>query len=198
MAASRLSCGPLEDMFATLLLQRGGAERFKQPIHRPHYSVVAAPAGMCKTPIVQKRKGKMNLVVLLPLLIQLVPTIQNILTGTSSNQVINASIKEQTPQDVVSALAQIGAQLFPKVSPGLQIVAAALAVYSNPSDIKKLQTSLNKLTKPSPNLQVDGVYGPNTRDAVEALQKQLGLKVDGVAGEATQAAIAAELAKLPQ
>jgi peptidoglycan hydrolase-like protein with peptidoglycan-binding domain len=66
------------------------------------------------------------------------------------------------------------------------------------SDIKKLQTSLNKLTKLSPNLQVDGVYVPNTRVAVEALQKQLGLKVDDVAGEATQAAVAAELAKLPQ
>jgi murein L,D-transpeptidase YcbB/YkuD len=139
----------------------------------------------------------MNLIALLPLLIQMVPTIQKILTGTSSNQVITTSIKQQTRQDIVSALEHIGMQLFPKVAPALQIVAAALAVYSDPSDIKKLQTSLNKLTKPSPNLQLDGVYGPKTRDAVEALQRQLGLKVDGVAGEATQAAIAAELAKLP-
>ena len=35
-------------------------------------------------------------------------------------------------------------------------------------------------------------------EKVKALQKQLGLKVDDVAGEATQAAVAAELAKLPQ
>jgi murein L,D-transpeptidase YcbB/YkuD len=134
---------------------------------------------------------------LLPLLIQMVPMIQQILTGTSSNQAIAASIRQQAPQDVVSALTQIGLQLFPKVSPALQIVAAVLAVYSQPSDVKKLQTALNKLTTPSPNLPVDGVYGPKTRDAVEALQRQLGLTVDGVAGEATKAAIAAAMAKLP-
>jgi murein L,D-transpeptidase YcbB/YkuD len=139
----------------------------------------------------------MNLVILLPLLMQALPTIQRILSGASNNQAITANIQQQMPQDIVAALTQIGMQLFPKVSPALQIVAAVLAVYSKPSDIKDLQTALNKLVTPSPNLTVDGVYGANTRDAVEALQKQLGLTIDGVAGHATKAAIAAELAKLP-
>jgi peptidoglycan hydrolase-like protein with peptidoglycan-binding domain len=139
----------------------------------------------------------MNLIVLLPLLMQALPTIQKILSGASNNQVITANIQRQMPQDIVAALTQIGMQLFPKVSPALQIVAAVLAVYSKPSDIKDLQTALNKLVKPSPNLTVDGVYGAKTRDAVEALQEQLGLTIDGVAGHATKAAIAAELAKLP-
>jgi murein L,D-transpeptidase YcbB/YkuD len=139
----------------------------------------------------------MNLIVLLPLLMQALPTIQKILSGASNNQVITANIQQQMPQDIVAALTQIGMQLFPKVSPALQIVAAVLAVYSKPSDIKDLQTALNKLVKPSPSLTVDGVYGAKTRDAVEALQKQLGLTIDGVAGHATKAAIAAELAKLP-
>jgi peptidoglycan hydrolase-like protein with peptidoglycan-binding domain len=136
------------------------------------------------------------IIALLPLLIQFAPTIQKILAGTSNNQAITTRIQQQTPQNIVSALAEIGMQLFPKVAPALQIVAASIAVYSTPSAIKKLQTALNKLVKPSPNLTVDGFYGAKTRDAVEALQRQLGLKVDGVAGEATQAAIAAALPKL--
>jgi peptidoglycan hydrolase-like protein with peptidoglycan-binding domain len=138
----------------------------------------------------------MSFVALLPWLIQALPIIQRILTGASSNQAITAGVQQQLPQDVVAALAQIGLQLFPKVSPALQIVAAVLAVYSKPSDIKDLQTAFNKLLKTPPNL-VDGIYGAKTRDAVEALQQQLGLIVDGVAGHATKAAIAAELAKLP-
>jgi peptidoglycan hydrolase-like protein with peptidoglycan-binding domain len=139
----------------------------------------------------------MNFLVVLPLLMQALPIIQTILTGATSNQAITAGVKQQLPQDVVAALTQIGLQLFPKVSPALQIVAAVLAVYSKPSDIKDLQTALNKLLKTPPNLTVDGVYGAKTRDAVEALQQQLGLIVDGVAGHATKAAIATELAKLP-
>ena len=61
---------------------------------------------------------------------------------------------------------------------------------------KWLRGSLNALLDPSPNLLVDGLYGPLTRGAVERLQAKLGLKVDGWAGEITKAAIAAALAKL--
>ncbi len=139
----------------------------------------------------------MGFISLLPWLMQALPIIQQILTGATSNMAITTGVQQQLPQNVVAALAQIGLQLFPKVSPALQIVAAVLAVYSKPSDIKDLQTALNKLLKTPLNLTVDGVYGAKTRDAVEALQQQLGLIVDGVAGHATKAAIATELAKLP-
>ena len=61
---------------------------------------------------------------------------------------------------------------------------------------KWLQGSLNVLLDPSPNLVIDGRYGPMTRNAVEQLQAKLGLKVDGWAGEITKAAVAAALAKL--
>ena len=61
---------------------------------------------------------------------------------------------------------------------------------------KWLRGSRNALLDPSPNLLVDGLYGPMTRNAVERLQAKLGLKVDGWAGEITKAAIAAALAKL--
>jgi len=55
---------------------------------------------------------------------------------------------------------------------------------------------LNKLVTPSPNLVVDGIYGPKTREAVEAAQKKLGVTVDGWAGEITQGAIQTALSKL--
>ena len=59
-----------------------------------------------------------------------------------------------------------------------------------------LQGALNKLIAPSPNLVLDGIYRRKTVAAVEALQAKLGLKVDGLAGQLTQVAILAELAKL--
>ncbi len=48
---------------------------------------------------------------------------------------------------------------------------------------------------PSPGLIVDGIYGPKTRAAVEALQAKYGLKVDGFAGQITQAFISNLLTK---
>jgi lysozyme family protein len=92
-------------------------------------------------------------------------------------------------------LADIGSHLFPKAAPALHIVGGAIAAF-DPNVTKWLQGSLNVLLNPSPNLVVDGRYGPKTRDAVEQLQAQLGLKVDGLAGQITQAAIAAALGKL--
>jgi peptidoglycan hydrolase-like protein with peptidoglycan-binding domain len=77
----------------------------------------------------------------------------------------------------------------------MQTVAAASATF-DPNVTKWLQLALNKLLTPSPKLVVDGVYGPQTRDAVEAAQKKLGITVDGWAGEVTQGAIQAALAKL--
>ena len=50
----------------------------------------------------------MNLIILLPLLMQALPTIQKILSGASNNQAITANIQQQMPQDIVAALAQIG------------------------------------------------------------------------------------------
>ena len=66
----------------------------------------------------------------------------------------------------------------------------------SPDYTKWLQNSLNALVSPSPALAVDGHYGPKTRAATEALQTQLGLKVDGWAGDVTSAAIQLALSKL--
>lgn len=96
---------------------------------------------------------------------------------------------------IIPQLAEIGAALFPKVPAEMQVVAAASATF-DPNVTKWLQTALNKLLTPSPNLVVDGVYGQKTREAVEAIQKKLGITVDGWAGEITQGAIQTALSKL--
>jgi Putative peptidoglycan binding domain len=66
----------------------------------------------------------------------------------------------------------------------------------DPNMTKRLQAELNKFLSPSPNLTVDGFYGPKTREAVEAAQRKLKITVDGWAGKVTQAAIQSALAKV--
>jgi len=93
-------------------------------------------------------------------------------------------------------LEQIGGQLFPNVKPELHIAASVMAAF-DPNITKWVQSSLNVLVTPSPNLEVDGLYGPLTRAAVSAYQTQLGLPADGWAGRLTQAAIDMAMSKVP-
>jgi peptidoglycan hydrolase-like protein with peptidoglycan-binding domain len=62
--------------------------------------------------------------------------------------------------------------------------------------IEWLQDSLNKMIDPVPPLEVDGKYGPATRDVVREYQRQFGLTVDGWAGPETVASLVDELAKI--
>jgi peptidoglycan hydrolase-like protein with peptidoglycan-binding domain len=59
-----------------------------------------------------------------------------------------------------------------------------------------IQGGMNLLVTPSPNLTVDGIYGPLTRKAVQDFQTQQGLTPDGWAGRLTQGLIDALMAKL--
>jgi len=45
--------------------------------------------------------------------------------------------------------------------------------------VEPLQRTLNEVLKPSPNLSVDGDFGPNTETAIKAFQKLKGLKPTG-------------------
>jgi uncharacterized protein (TIGR02594 family) len=56
-------------------------------------------------------------------------------------------------------------------------------------DVKRLQELLNAKLKPSPNLQVDGDFGPATETAVRAFQAQARIGVDGIVGPATWSAL---------
>lgn len=71
--------------------------------------------------------------------------------------------------------------------------APAIVVGDEPiRDGAWLQDSLNKLGA-DPQLDVDGIVGPGTRNAVRAFQLAQGLVVDGLVGPATIAAIEAAL-----
>jgi hypothetical protein len=56
-------------------------------------------------------------------------------------------------------------------------------------EVRTLQTELNRQLFPRPNLAVDGIFGPLTRAAVVAFQRQSGLVADGIVGPRTRAAL---------
>jgi len=60
-----------------------------------------------------------------------------------------------------------------------------------------VQDTLNKVLIPSPNLDVDGDYGPKTIAAIKRFQASKGLEADGQVGPATVDALDAALAKKP-
>jgi len=64
-------------------------------------------------------------------------------------------------------------------------LAGLAAAQSREAEILWLQTSLNKVL--GAHLTVDGIYGPQTKDAVREFQRQNGLQRDGVAGPITKA-----------
>lgn len=137
----------------------------------------------------------MNVLAVVQLVAGLAPTIKSILDAATGNESIVTKIKDiSTP--LAGILETVGEMLFPKAAPALRVAAGAMAAF-DPDVTKWLQGSLNVLITPPPYLIVDGLYGPKTRAAVEQLQANLGLRVDGWAGSITQAAIAAALAKRP-
>ena len=70
---------------------------------------------------------------------------------------------------------------------------------SRGADVKDLQEKLNQLGIKDANgrpLQTDSRFGPATESAVEAFQRRAGLRVDGVVGPKTEAALVNSLAAL--
>lgn len=61
--------------------------------------------------------------------------------------------------------------------------------------VTKLQNNLNQLGYDCG--KADGIFGQNTRTAVMSFQNAHGLKIDGIVGEQTMAALNAELEKTP-
>lgn len=142
----------------------------------------------------------MNWLSLLPLLIQALPDIQAAWNATTTNATMG-QVLQGLAKPVGDLLTTIGAELFPQAATSLHIVGGAIAAF-NPDYVKWLQGALNtiapSLNLTPPNLAVDGIYGPLTRGAVEAVQAHFGIIIDGLAGNVTQGWIAQALAKLPQ
>jgi peptidoglycan hydrolase-like protein with peptidoglycan-binding domain len=130
---------------------------------------------------------------IIPLVIKYGPLVKDIIDEAISNDDIVTKIKKLAGP-IAPLLDSIGSQFFPAAAPALHIAAGAMAAF-DPSITKWVQGTLNSVVSPSPKLTVDGLYGPKTKAAVKAFQKQLGLDVDGWAGQLTQAALTAAMAK---
>jgi len=134
------------------------------------------------------------LVQLLPIIfraINVAPQVQQaIRIGTP---LVNAV--EENARDLLPLLAQIGKQMFPGIDEKLAPAAAASTMF-DPIRVKWLQTALNMLGTKAP-LDVDGEYGPMTKDAVLQFQKANQLVADGWAGDLTHAALQLALSKKP-
>ena len=94
---------------------------------------------------------------------------------------------------IIGALAglvtQVAKHFFPQLAPD-KLISAGVSLL-DPNVVKFAQQACNRILQPSPNLVVDGIWGPKTQAAVTQLQKQLGVNPDGWFGPLTEAAVRA-------
>jgi hypothetical protein len=100
---------------------------------------------------------------------------------------------EENAGDLLPLLAEIGKQKFPGIDEKFAPAAAASTMF-DPIRIKWLQTALNALGA-NPPLDVDGEYGPMTKDAVLQFQKAHELVADGWAGDVTHTTLQLALSR---
>lgn len=129
----------------------------------------------------------MNTFELINLAMRYGPMVVDIVNQASSNDDIVTKLQHLS-KPLADVLENVGGELFPQAKPQLHIAAGAIAAF-NVDYTKWLQATLNAVMDPSPNLKVDGLYGPRTKAAVTQFQTQLGLTADGWAGKLTQAAL---------
>lgn len=127
-------------------------------------------------------------------LINAAPVIKQLLDAMSNPTEIGSAVKKLVPS-IIPIIESFAEQLFPKVAPELRIAAGIMAAY-DPNKTKWLQQALNTVLDDKDDIAVDGIYGPNTRTAVEKVQDKLGLKIDGWAGPITSTAIQFALNKI--
>ena len=130
----------------------------------------------------------------LPLIIKIIniiPIIQNdIRTGGSVIDTIN-----RIAPDLLPMLQEIGGKLFPSVTDKSSAIQAGIDVIFDVDGTKWIQNALNTING-NTALKVDGAYGPMTKAAVTAYQTAKGLKADGWAGPLTSASLATDLTKV--
>ena len=105
---------------------------------------------------------------------------------------VTGKIDESTWNAIVSVYYDVAADLSPEVPayPGTPVRAGDAG-----ETVKYIQNALNTVrrsVKEIPPLDVDGMFGPKTENAVKAFQKYYGLAVDGIVGPLTWAKLSAE------
>ncbi len=140
-----------------------------------------------------------TIITLIANLVSLVPSILKAWDISPAKGVEGVTrVVENTP--IAADLANLGAALFPKLSPTLHAAAAALVI-AHPNNTSWVQSALNVLASTgyitlTTRLAVDGVYGPKTKAAVELVQAKLQFAVNGFVGDVEYNAIAALLSKV--
>lgn len=102
----------------------------------------------------------------------------------------------QNPQllaTILPLLGEIGKAAFPNVDP--KKAAGAGSALFDSEHTKWVQTALNLLNKTPIKIDIDGVYGEQTKAAVNAFQTAHGLVADGWSGPKTNDALRAALVK---
>ncbi|MEO0531687.1 MAG: serine hydrolase [Planctomycetota bacterium] len=108
-------------------------------------------------------------------------------TGPIAFCVMTASNKDQSweadasPHTLIGEITKAAFTYFTE-GPGAvdaPRVARVLRMGQDDPLVRPLQRTLNKRLEPSPNLGVDGDYGPNTQKAVKAFQRQAGIPETG-------------------
>lgn len=136
----------------------------------------------------------MNPLAILGLVTTYGPILQWAWQTATSNQSFLTKVEQELPVLAKYAPA-IVQQIYPQGASSAQQLATA-AVALNAQLVRYAQQACNLILSPSPALQVDGMYGPKTKAAVEQLQKTLGLTADGIIGKLTEAAIKKALPNL--
>ncbi len=132
---------------------------------------------------------------LLPIIFRAINVAPQIQQAIRIGTPIVKAVEENAGNDLLPLLGQIGKQMFPDIDDRLAPAAAASTMF-DPIRVKWLQTALNLLGA-NPPLDVDGEYGPMTKDAVLQFQKTHELVADGWAGDLTHAALQLALSKKP-
>lgn len=121
-------------------------------------------------------------------------TVRSLIQQALSGASLDAMLRSTLSSGVIQTLETAAEGLFPNLAPELKLAAASVAAYDH-DRTRWLQQALNAIL--SINLDVDGIYGHDTRTAVEQFQQTVvGLKVDGWAYRVTTPLIEAALAKV--
>ena len=110
---------------------------------------------------------------------------------------VTGIVDETTWNAVVSVYYDVVDELSPEALP---YPGSPVRAGDTGEEVKYVQNALNtvrKQVKEIPPLDVDGMFGPATENAVRAFQKYFGLNVDGVVGPVTWARLGSEYAGGP-
>lgn len=128
--------------------------------------------------------------------LNVLPVIRSSIQQSLSAGNLTDKVKAFLSPTMIKAMESYAESLLPNIAPELKVAAGLVLAYDHDGN-KWLQGGLNQVLDPSPNLAVDGFYGPATIAAVERFQEEtVGLKKDGFAFKVTNTALQAALNKL--